>query len=250
MEDRKKNKYVNFFATMIETTIVVPMTYPLDTIKSRLQTNYYNDYIHAKNHLSNIQNVRGLYRGFGFLYTGMMIRQPAKMATFESFNDPFYGGIAAASLGTILGIPLSFIKTNYQTNDKFTFTKKNMFGAWKYEGVKEMVGNVIFLTTYGHIRKYNNFFGVENIGTVNFLNGFFSSIFTTFISYPIDLFKVRKQTIQQNDTLSGILKSVIYDNNKLVLKNLWKGVMPVYLRLSVFGGFGMYMYEKIRTILT
>ena len=54
MEEKKKSKFVNTLASWIETSVVVPMSYPLDTLKSRLQTGYYKNYSQAKNHLKKV----------------------------------------------------------------------------------------------------------------------------------------------------------------------------------------------------
>jgi len=176
-------------------------------------------------------------------------QQPLKMVTFECASSPFYGGIMAGASGIVIGLPLSFIKTNYQTNDNYKFgIKNNLYGAWKYEVAKEMVGNMMFLTTYGYLRKYNNYFGNEYVGTMNFANGMMSSILTTFVAYPLDLIKVRKQTIQQNEKLGTIFKSIVHTNNESNFTNLWKGITPVFIRISFFGGVGMYVYEKVRSL--
>lgn len=122
-------------------------------------------------------------------------------------------------------------------------------GAWKYEIAKEMVGNMAFLSTYGYLRRYNNYFGEKYLGTINFANGMVSSLFASFIAYPVDILKVRKQTIQQNEKFITIFNSVIKPNNNFIIANLWKGIAPVYIRVSFFGGIGMYIYEKVRSLL-
>lgn len=266
----KKSKTTNMIATWVELSVVIPMSYPLDTLKSRLQTNYYKDYMHAKSHLNNLSNIKGLYRGMSVLYSGLLIKQPIKMVSFECANDPFYGSVVAGASGIIIGLPLSFIKTNYQTNDVFRLNYKDklnifknlpFFGAWKYEASKEMIGNIMFLSTYGYLRRHNNYFGDKYVGTLNFANGVLSSILTTFVVYPVDLLKVRKQTIQRNEKLRDIFNSVVCTNNEnnisknkfeisqYKIKNLWKGITPVFIRVSFFGGIGMYVYEKVRSVL-
>jgi len=116
-------------AAWAELSVVIPLAYPLDTLKSRLQTDYYKNYAHAKSDLANWTNIKGLYRGAGFLYVGLSIKQPLKMISFECASNPFYGSIMAGASGIIIGLPLSFIKTNYQINSTFKLNLKNNFWA-------------------------------------------------------------------------------------------------------------------------
>lgn len=253
--DKQKNGLVNMTAAIMQMSILLPISYPLDSLKSRMQMGFYKTYNDFFSSLNNYEHNKSLFRGFPVLFTGLVIRQPMKMVTFEAISNPFYASIFTACSSLIIGIPLSFIKTNYQTNNNFKLNwnmikSTNFANAWHYEIAKESVGNIAFFTLYGTVRKYNNFYGEKYVDAVNFINGTLSSIIATSLSYPLDLMKVRKQTIQRNETFKQIFKSVGYNkHDKFVLLNFWKGSIPLYLRVSVFGGAGMVIYEKIKIYL-
>lgn len=249
-----REKFINMLAAMIEISILIPFSYPLDTLKSRMQIKYYTGYKDCFTKATNLEHFKGLYRGSLFLCGCLMIRQPMKMVSFESASTPFYGGVFATVAGLVTGIPMSLLKTNLQTNNNFKINFKsikqiNLFNAWKYEIGKESIGNVTFFSLYGAARKYNGVFGEKHTDKMNFLNGTLSSMTATFLAYPVDTMKVRKQTIQREDTFMQIFRSVGYENQKFVLKNFWKGITPIFIRVSVFGGVGMSVYEKMRIIL-
>lgn len=259
-------KKINMAAAMIEITTLIPISYPLDTIKSRIQVKYYDGgYKGLFKNLVNFEHNKSLYRGMGFLYTGLMLKQPIKMAAFEAYSDksPFYGSIAAFCCGLIPGIPISYIKTNYQTNNTFKLleelkklrlkdatNKIRLTNAWHYEICKEGTGNIIFYTMYGYIRKNNNMFGKDNEHYANFINGASSSIIANFFAQPVDVMKVRKQTIQRDNTFKEIFLSIANMEGHFNLGNFWKGMAPIFVRVGVFGGVGMYVYEKVKLILT
>ncbi len=287
--NKKHNKLVNMFAAITEITLLIPISYPIDLIKSRMQTDYYkqgkisgNNYMHNKKPYANLlmslktwEHNKTLYRGFAPLYFGLVIKQPMKMVAFEAFasktnenknektNKIFYfhlsdsakGSIAAAFSGLIVGIPLSYIKTNYQVNDVFklnlsTIKKINVFDAWKYEVFKELIGNIAYFTLYGEMRKRNNILDKKYQGITDFLNGSVSGVIATFFAYPVDLLKTRKQTTQKNSTLKEIFISVGYENKKIKPINFWRGSAPTYFRVCLFGGIGMFVYEKMRGLFS
>lgn len=266
----KQNKFVNMLAAIAEITLVVPISYPIDLLKSRMQTNYYSSYKHFFVSLKSLEHNKTLYRGFVPLYTGLIIKQPMKIVAFETFaNNPTHnennnkilsflnsarGSIAATLSGLVVGVPLSFIKTNYQVDNKYkldwkTIKSTNIFNAWRYEVVKEAIGNIAYFTIYGEMRKYNKFLRENNVGITNFINGSVAGLVATFFAYPTDLIKARKQTIQYNYTLKQIVLSVGWENNVFKPRNFWKGVTPIYIRVWLFGGVGMYVYEKMRVIV-
>ena len=241
-------------SAMMEITVLIPLSYPLDTIKSRMQTNYYKNYKECFSKSTNFEHFKGLYRGSSFLYAGLMVRQPMKMVAFESASTPFYGSLCATVAGLITGIPISLLKTNYQIFDNFKvdlhmLKKMNLFRAWNYEIVKESVGNITFFSIYGIARRYNNIYGDKHVDKMNFINGTISSMIATFLAYPVDIMKVRKQTTHKTNSVKEIFDTVAFNNGKFSIINFWKGITPIFIRVSVFGGVGMFVYEKIRTIL-
>lgn len=119
---------------------------------------------------------------------------------------------------------------------------------------KELTSNITYFTTYGNMRKYNKYLK-KHTDLTNFINGTVSSIISTTIAFPVDTIKTRKQTIQRNETLFTIINSVTQMDNSLTIKNLtkifnlWNGLGPILIRVSLFGGIGMCLYEKARVFV-
>jgi len=252
----RNNNIINCASSISQLTIMMPLSYPFDTYKVRRQTGHfytnYKDFL--KQCVTDKNHIRNMYRGIGFLWISLTIKQTLKLLAFENSTDPIVGGIKSALSGIIVGLPLSFYKVNYQTNKDFKIdikTIKNFTftNAWRYEIAKEMIGNFTFFTLYGYNR--NKHGGTNTI--INFLNGTVCTFIALSLAYPFDLMRVRKQTVQKPATFGEIIRSITYDNNKFKLTKVqyfWTGLMPTLIRSCLFNGIGMSLYEKFKSIFS
>jgi len=229
----RNNNIINCASSISQLTIMMPLSYPFDTYKVRRQTGHfytnYKDFL--KQCVTDKNHIRNMYRGIGFLWISLTIKQTLKLLAFENSTDPIVGGIKSALSGIIVGLPLSF------TN------------AWRYEIAKEMIGNFTFFTLYGYNR--NKHGGTNTI--INFLNGTVCTFIALSLAYPFDLMRVRKQTVQKPATFGEIIRSITYDNNKFKLTKVqyfWTGLMPTLIRSCLFNGIGMSLYEKFKSIFS
>jgi hypothetical protein len=202
----KQKAGVHMCSSFLQITLFLPFSHPVDTLKSRLQTKIYVDYEDALKKI-RAHGIRPMYRGFVAMYINLIMKQPTKLAVYEYFTDPIHTGVMTGLTGLVVGIPMSYIKTNYQINDAFKFnikmfSLKNMstnFVAWKYEGCKEMAGNAAFYGLYKALNKYtgNNSDSPDKL--LSLYNGVIAGFIGTYISYPIDTMKSCKQTVCQSD---------------------------------------------------
>jgi hypothetical protein len=100
-------KFVNMYAAMIQISMIMPFSYPIETLKTRMQINYYKNYTEFFKSLANYSHNKNLYKGISYFYIGFMARHPIKMVVFENYSDPFYGSICAAVSGLVLGLSTS-----------------------------------------------------------------------------------------------------------------------------------------------
>lgn len=234
--------YVHMISSFLQITISLPFSHPIDTTKSRIQTRVYNGTMF--NILKQIKNngVFSMYKGYTAMYLNLILKQPAKLAVYEHIKDPLCAGLATGFTGLFVGIPMSYIKTNYQVNPEFKikdlfklgfsgFAKS--FVAWKYEACKEITGNTAFYGLYkvlNNVRKSDDhneitithriFSGILNRITTNVdeqrkiathsENGAIAGFLGTYVSYPIDTMKSHKQTRNQTGNFKMIFNEVYY----------------------------------------
>ena len=153
---------IHMLSSILQISLFLPITFPIDTLKSRLQTTKYLSYRDAINHIQ-MGGFLNLYRGYGSMYLNLILKQPIKLTITENVQNPFFAGFFAGVAGLLIGIPMSYIKTNYQINDKFNLktmiNSKSVlksFVAWKYEIGKELVGNTAFYGLYKTLNYYTN----------------------------------------------------------------------------------------------
>lgn len=288
---------MHMISSFIQITLSLPFSHPIDTIKSRIQTRVYSG--NFSNILLQIykDGIFSMYKGYIPMYLNLVLKQPAKLAVYEHIQNPFISGLATGFTGLCVGIPMSYVKTNYQVHPNFKikslfnlgingFTKS--FVAWKYEGLKEIVGNTAFYSLYkifNSIRLKNNvdkkplLFPVvspilkllkidenEQIKKIIHLeNGAFAGFLGTYFSFPIDTMKSYKQTINRTGSFKLIFNEILYQiqiapehinnikqfypDNKPSYLNFWRGSSITAIKHGVVGGVGMLLYESIKPLV-
>lgn len=274
---------IHMISSYLQITVSLPISHPIDTIKTRIQTREYNGNFHEIFKQIKQSGFRSMYKGYFAMYLNLVTKQPAKLAVYEHIKNPLYAGLATGFVGLCVGIPMSYIKTNYQVNDNFklrNITKFGFFGffksfvAWKYEASKEMVGNTAFYGLYRILNTFrkrddNNYIVTKNnISYTHFAlksvlnkitpnleeqrqkvisleNGAIAGFLGTYLSYPIDTMKSYKQTKFQTKSFSEIFNEIYLHPNPSY-RNFWKGVSITAFKHGVIGGIGMLIYESIK----
>jgi hypothetical protein len=81
----------------------------------------------------------------------------------------------------------------------------------------------------------------------NFINGAVPGIIATSFSYPLDMMKTRKLTTHRNNSFRQIYDSIGYENGEFRIRNFWKGISSTHAKVCIYGGFGMIIYENVRS---
>lgn len=243
---------VHMSSSFIQITMFLPISHPIDTFKSRRHVEQYKSYTDAYKQIK-MTGIKSLYNGFVPMYFNLVLKQPVKLAVYEHITNPFLAGLMTGITGLLVGIPMSYIKTNYQVNPNFNFRNLlkagffKSFVAWKYEAGKEIVGNTAF---YGLYKVFNNFTGNidgEKTRTKSFANGFSAGFIATYLSYPVDIMKSYKQTQNQKGHFKEIFNDIYYSKQIVPsYTNFWRGVLATATKHSVIGGIGMLTYETIK----
>jgi len=85
-----------------------------------------------------------------------------------------------------------------------------------------------------------------NDGKQSIINGAIAGITVWTITYPLETLKVEQQ-VNNNISLKKIYNERV---KKYGFFNLWKGILPIYIRTLPSSIIGMVVYEKSRDLIT
>lgn len=228
----------------------VIVSHPFDYIRLYLQTNESKS---IKHFLKN-NNFKTLYRGVGIPLFSVPIDRAIQFKCYEYLNkefNPFISGSLCGIVSSLFTLPTSYICNNYilnkNKNDIIKFIKeisninefKKIYNGFKPEIMRSVVGTSIYLGVYGNMRDK---FGNSIYQSI--LNSSIAGISVWTITYPLETLKVEQQF--RNKSLKDIYK---YRIKKYGFLNLWKGILPVYIRTIPSSIIGMVVYEESKKFL-
>lgn len=198
--------------------------HPLDTIKTRLQTNKFNKF-----------KYNNLYAGLVPSMCNIIPKITFRLLMFDELNKKFNNAFAS---GLVLGCaesifitgPTSFFKNNYQISN-VKFKKQNLFKSIPLLTGKLMLSNSLFFGIYKTYKTENYYY--------NFSLSCFASLISTTITYPIDTVRINLQTNKNNDILYNIIQ-----NNK---NNLYGGFRLKLFRSLLGKAFVTNSYDYLTT---
>lgn len=225
----------------------VLISYPFDYIRLYLQTNKSKS-IHEFFQKNSITH---LYRGVGIPLMIVPIDRALQFKCYEYLNkyvNPFVSGGLCGIISSLFVLPSNYICNNYiidKTNNdlkKFitNINLRNLFFGYKPELVRSIIGTSIYLGVYGNLRKRYG-----NSTKQSVINSSVAGIVTWTITYPFETIKVEQQ-INNNANIKDILKLRVQQYG---IMNLWKGIMPVYIRTLPSSVLGMIVYENSKKLL-
>lgn len=225
----------------------VVVSHPFDYVRIHLQTN----------RATSIQEfLRGhslgsLYRGVSIPLVTVPIDRAVQFKCYERLNEvvnPFVSGALCGIVSSLFMLPSTYVCNNFilekHNHDLLKFMSKLCFRhAWlgfRPELLRSVSATSLYLGAYGNLR---NMYGSET--TQSMINSAIAGVFTWTITYPIETLKVEQQTTH-NESLRNILLSRV---RKYGIMNLWKGIMPIYIRTIPSSVLGMLVYEHSRRFL-
>lgn len=213
------------------------ISYPLDTIKTRLQS---GQQVHIKN----------LYKGVASPLTSVIIEKAVLFASYDliktHFQNTFYSGVMAGIMTTFTVTPFERVKVRAQinkTNSIIAFTRIlrndgiiSLYRGWTATLFREVPGYGLYFSTYEWIKKNR-----EPSPFYSFLTGSASGIVAWSFIYPSDPVK----TVMQNNNVSaGIAISSIY--KRFGIQGFYRGFSWGIARAGLLHGGVFLGYETCK----
>lgn len=250
------------------TGVSIIISYPMDTVKTRLQTGMYKGILNCISQTIKTDGVLGLYRGVSSPLTTLVLKRSIQFKIYEEMNgktNSWISGCVAAMALSPFGCPVNVVKVRMQDSKKDRY--KNMIECikdiWKTEGArgffkgfktnlfKDMMFGTLYLGSYGVIKDsfetmqkrldkniYCYDFLVSSKGC-NFFAGGLAGTFAWMILMPVDMVKT---TYQSGRSIDFVISNI----NKNGIFVLWRGVIPVLLRVFPSSASSMLTYEYVK----
>ncbi len=212
----------NIKNALLVSTMDCVIFHPLDTLKTRMQTN--------KLRYTN------MYAGITPSMFNIIPKVTFRLTLFDEINkrieNPYICGALTGSIeGLCITGPISFYKNNYQISNP-TFVCNNLFKSLPLVTFKLALNNALFFGIYKTYKQDNLYHDLLLSATASFV--------TTTLTYPIDTVRVNIQT--NKECIS------IYDTINKVKGGFYKG-LNLKLTRSVLGkAFVMTSYEYLKNI--
>ncbi|MES1916528.1 MAG: hypothetical protein MHM6MM_008348 [Cercozoa sp. M6MM] len=263
------------------------VTLPVDTVKVRMQLSgtqqyaYRNSWHCASSIVSN-EGAKGLYKGMSaailrqMFYSGSRIAlyTPIRNFLLHNSNESNYAGLYAAgafagALGAMVGVPFDAAKTRLQSDKTGKVygnsTRRALSSAYAqgWRGLfvgtlptvqRSMVVNGVELGTYDMAKRLvvsssDDFH--EDSAVTHFLCSTISGFFTAVAAAPVDILKTR--LMQQNPKEPLKYRGMVHCA-KAAIQNegffsLWKGVLPLWLRLGPWVTCFFLASEQLRLLV-
>jgi hypothetical protein len=243
---------MDFIPGYLQGTTRVLISHPFDYVRIYLQTNRSSSITEFfQNH-----SYKNLYRGVSIPLTIVPIDRAIQFKTYEVLNkyyNPFISGALCGIISSAFSLPSNFFCNNYILKETQTslidFMKqelskqkdiKKLIYGYKPELIRSILGSSIYLGVYGNMRKA---FGSDSFQSV--INSTTAGLTVWTITYPFETLKIEQQ-VNGNKSLMSIYNDRV---KRFGLFNLWKGILPIYVRTIPSSIIGMVVYEHSRKIL-
>lgn len=212
---------------MISGGITTIISHPLDTLKTRYQSNIY---------LSKDIKYNKLFAGLKYpfysniIFNGYLFGLNSYINNYT--NNNFISGFITGTTFSLFVNPIELYKIREQNNvkDSLNTNLKSQFRGISMTFFRESIGTSIYFGIYYHFKnklEYNSF----NAGGI-------AGICSWSITYPFDVIKTRLQS-----------NSKIYIKDAVKIGNLYSGFKFCIIRAYFVNSFTFYFYDKIRDII-
>jgi solute carrier family 25 carnitine/acylcarnitine transporter 20/29 len=201
--------------------------YPLDTIKTNLQSGYKN--------IESL-NTKQLLSGIKYPIFSSVISNIAFFGNYDLIynytNSTWIAGSATGAIGAFLLNPFEIRKVRQQYVNQPSKLRgySSIYGGINYTIARESVANAFYFSIYHYMHEKKDYHP--------FIAGGFAGINSWFWSYPLDVIKTRKQ-LNLSLTLLQTIKA----------GNLWSGLTVALIRGFIVNGSSFWFYDKFKKIL-
>jgi solute carrier family 25 carnitine/acylcarnitine transporter 20/29 len=228
------NDFINGMFGGFVGTIV---SHPIDTIKTRIQSNKYNT-------IKDAIKAKKLYNGLMYPLIGIALEKSIVFGFYDKskeygFNN-FTSGMLAGFISTVIVTPIDRLKIHFQNSSKTKLM--SLYKGFIPTIFRETPGFGIYFTTYNYL---NSNYNKNNSLAKHFIYGSLSGLSAWLFIYPADLIKTRYQANQIK--LMDIITGIYNNNNNKGLLNFYSGFSLAIMRaLPLHGGvfLGYEMSKK------
>lgn len=237
----------------LSTSTSVLLGYPVDTIKTRMQTGMHSGFFSCLKSTAKSEGIGGFYRGVSMPFATLLVKRTLQFRIYEEAKKHTNSWLAGtcASIVSPISNPMHVIKVRMQNSkvDKYKNMSSCVYDIYRTHGikgffkgtsvnlVKDVSFGTLYLGSYGTLKKYmDTKYSQYNKEMRNFIAGGTAGSLSWFALMPIDFVKTAYQ--------SGAGKEyVVSQFKKNGIKALWKGVIPTVGRIFPINAAAMTVYE-------
>jgi len=214
--------------------------HPLDTIKTRIQTQYSNIYTHKNLYKGVFPNMMGsmLYRSLQFavfegLYTKFQKTQQFQTDTglLGLKQSTILSGIIASGARALIESPVEYVKVHKQMNTQPIYTLKNLYTGFTHQYIRTTGLMTTYFCTVDILRRNTSLF--DSL-TGQFVASAGAATLGYWIVWPFEVLKNNRQ-LGINKKIRGI--------------QLYRGILPGTIYVFWANGLAMMAMQVIQKLL-
>lgn len=237
----------------LSTSTSVLLGYPIDTIKTRMQTGMHSNFFSCLSSTAKNEGIKGFYRGVSMPFATLLVKRTLQFRIYEEAKKHTNSWLAGtcASIVSPISNPMHVVKVRMQNSksDKYKSMMECIKDVYKTNGirgffkgtsvnlVKDVSFGTLYLGSYGTLKKFlDTNYSQSNKEIRNFIAGGTAGSLSWLVLMPIDYVKTAYQT--------GAGKQYVFSQlGKNGIKALWKGVIPTVGRIFPINAAAMTVYE-------
>lgn len=228
----------------------VLVSYPFDYVKTHMQKNKFDTY----KQFFKSGEIKNVYRGVSMSLCTIPFDRAVQFYIFENVNkhgyNPLVSGLVSGGIGSVYNLPLTYFTNNYVLlknkpplglfiKETLNRDQHKLFNGFKPEIARLSLATTIYLGIYGNMRKK---YGNSQVQCI--INSATAGIILWTFTYPFETVKLEQQT-----TNMGTIEALKTRVRLYGIMNLWKGILPVYIRTIPSSIVGMFVYENCKKII-
>lgn len=208
------------------------ITYPLDHLRTILQTSNYS----YKHILQNFKPFKGYGVGISYIFPEKALKLGISDYLVSHKINPLIAGTITGFTHSFITSPMELIKIRVQReiHHDFRSALKNCSNIWRglpLTMARDIPFGTLFFSIYENTKQYNSFGA-----------GVLSGMVATFLVTPIDVIKTQYQSKN-----NGCLRQLVKDTYKTYgFKGMFRGVLPRSFSIAFMYGFTTMIFEFIK----
>jgi len=190
--------------------LTTSIAFPIDTLKSRFQSNFYNQGSFINNKQGSKFSLKGLYKGIAYEYASVAPSSFVYWSIYKKCRERQYSDTYSAGLSSIFSnlvdTPFDLYKKNKQLSlNEMTTSKLPISLVSKYFGTNLLCGSIYSIVYMNTLRKLKDETG-QGVAMLT------SCSLATMISYPLDKYKTYLLSGVKTNFFKGFWLRLLYCN--------------------------------------